>query len=131
MKNFKFKFCFITNNSVNAKFLTRYMGLKLKRKFPLFYVVNPLKKEFRKLSNKKREKKFNVLFDFFSSKLQLNKMSINYKRGFSNILIYLHTKYLEISSLYYEKYKTLVMIDAYIYFLMLKNKYKHQSLLMF
>ncbi len=56
IENFNFKFCFITNNSVNAKFLTRYMGLKLKRKFPLFTVVNPLRKELRKLSRKKKRK---------------------------------------------------------------------------
>jgi len=35
MYKYHFKFCFITNNSVNAKFLVRYIGLKLKRKFPL------------------------------------------------------------------------------------------------
>jgi len=105
MKNFKFKFCFITNNSVNAKFLTRYMGLKLKRKFPLFFVVNPLKKELRKLSNKKKEKKFNLLFYFFSSKIKLNKMSLNYKQSFINILTYLYKKYLEISFFFFDKYK--------------------------
>jgi len=89
IKNFKFKFCFITNNSVNAKFLTRYMGLKLKRKFPLFYVVNPLKKEFRKLANKKKEKKLGLLFDYFSSKIKLDKTKMTYKDGFNSVLVYL------------------------------------------
>ena len=133
VKNFFFKFCFITNNSVNAKFLTRYMGLKLKRKFPLFVVVNPLKKEFRKLSNKKKEKKYNLLFNFFSSKidLNLNKMNFDYKRSFRFILFYLFAKYLELSYYYYKEHKTLITMDVYIYFLMLKNKYKHPSLLMF
>lgn len=131
VKNFVFKFCFITNNSVNAKFLTRYMGLKLKRKFPLFVVVNPLKKEFRKLSNKKREKKYNLLFNFFTSKIDLNlsKNQFNYKKSFRFILTFLFEKYLELSFFYYKNYKTLITTDIYIYFLMLKNKYKYVSLL--
>jgi hypothetical protein len=131
IKNLKFKFCFITNNSVNAKFLTRYMGLKLKRKFPLFFVVNPLKKELRKLSKKKKEKKLNLLYELFTSKTTLSKMTFNYKESFKNVLIYLLKKFLEISYFYYKNNKTLVMIDIYIYFLLLKNKYKYQSLLMF
>jgi hypothetical protein len=131
VKNFFFKFCFITNNSVNAKFLTRYIGLKLKRKFPLFSVINPLKKELKKLSNKKKEKKINLLFNFFSSKLSLNNININYKKSFRDMLIYLFNKYLEISFIYYKESKSLIMIDIYVYFLILKNKHKYQSLLNF
>jgi len=57
INKFNFKFCIISNNSVNARFLTRYIGLKLRKKFPLFFVINPLKKELRKLSGKKKDKK--------------------------------------------------------------------------
>jgi hypothetical protein len=109
------------------------MGLKLKRKFPLFVVVNPLKKEFRKLSNKKREKKHYLLFNFFNSKLNLNskKINISYKENFKFILNFLLTKYLEFSFFYYKDYKNLITTDIYIYFLMLKNKYKYLLLLNF
>jgi len=131
IKNFFFKFCFITNNSVNAKFLTRYMGLKLKRKFPLFFVVNPLKKEFRKLSNKKREKKYNILLNYFSSKFSLNNMLFDYKKSFKYTLIYLLKNYLELSYFYYRDFKNLITMDIYSYFLMLKNKNKYPSLLNF
>jgi hypothetical protein len=129
MKNFKFKFCFITNNSVNAKFLTRYMGLKLKRKFPLFFVVNPLKKELRKLAKKKKEKKFNQLAELFNPKFNLNKIRFSYRESFINVVTHLWKKYSEILFSYYEKNKTLIMIDIYIFFLLLKKKYKYQSLL--
>jgi hypothetical protein len=131
VKNFVFKFCFITNNSVNAKFLTRYMGLKLKRKFPLFNVVNPLKKELRKLSNKKKEKKHNLLFNYFTSKLDFKNVNFDYKQSFRNILIYLFNKYLELSFFYYKKSKSLITYDIYTYFSMLKNKYKYRMLLNF
>jgi hypothetical protein len=107
------------------------MGLKLKRKFPLFFVVNPLKKELRKLSSKKREKKAFLLDHYFSSKLSLNKINLDYKKSYSSVLVYLCKKYLEISLLFFENYKTLIMIDTYIFFFLIKKKYKYQSLLMF
>ena len=105
MKKFNFKFCFITNNSVNAKFLTRYMGLKLKRKFPLFVVVNPLRKELRKLAGKKKEKKSFLLFNYFNSKNNLKKIKINYKESYSAILKHLCNKYLEVYVYYFQEYK--------------------------
>ena len=131
MKKFNFKFCFITNNSVNAKFLTRYMGLKLKRKFPLFVVVNPLRKELRKLAGKKKEKKSFLLFNYFNSKNNLKKIKINYKESYSAILKHLCNKYLEVYVYYFKEYKMLITFDIYTYFLMLKNKYKYKMLLTF
>jgi hypothetical protein len=53
IKSYQFKFCYITNKSINARFLARYMGLKLKGKFPLFFVINPIKRELKKLAKKK------------------------------------------------------------------------------
>src|SRR6201996_2656540 len=131
MKKFNFKFCFITNNSVNARFLTRYMGLKLKSKFPLFFVINPLKKEFRKLSKKKKEKKSNLFFNYFSTKINLNKININYKESYISVLKYLYSKYLEISIFYYKKYQMLITFDIFYYFFMLKKRYKYKSLLIY
>jgi hypothetical protein len=125
IKNFFFKFCFITNNSVNAKFLTRYMGLKLKRKFPLFVVVNPLKKEFRKLSSKKREKKYNILFNYFSPISNPNNLLFDYKKGFRYMLTYLLKKYIEFSEIFYKDFKSLITIDIYVYYLILKKKNKY------
>jgi hypothetical protein len=119
LKQFKFKFCLITNNSVNAKFLTRYMGLKLKRKFPIFVVVNPLKKEFRKLAAKKKNKNFNPFLKSLSFKNRLS-----YKDSYMSILKYLYDKYLKYLFTYYEDYKMLITFDVYFYFFMLKNKYK-------
>lgn len=132
LKHINFKFCFITNNSVNAKFLTRYIGLKLKRKFPLFFVINPLKKEFRKLSKKKREKKDNIFFDFFSPKNSVDlKTRISYKTTFFSVLKYLYNKFINVLNVYFKQFNTLITFDIYIYFLILKNKHKYQVLLMY
>jgi len=128
---YSFKFCFLSNNSLNAKFLARYIGLKLKRKFPLFLVLNPIKKELKKLFFKKKEKKFSSLLSDYA--LNKNKslldLKIKYKKGFSDILLYLYKKYTELFVLYYKKLKTLITFDFYIYFFLLKNKYKNQMLL--
>jgi hypothetical protein len=126
-----FKFCYITHNSINAKFITRYIGLKLKKKFPLFHVINPLKKEFHKLAYKKRRKKYYLLSKFFFNKVKSRFKHINlrFKHTFKITLIYLFKKYLEISFYFFKKYKTLITIDLYIYLLILKDKYKYKLLL--
>jgi hypothetical protein len=121
IKNTFFKFCYITNNSINAKFITRYIGLKLKKKFPLFYVINPLKKEFRKLAFKKKRKKFNSS-PIYKSKYA--KMLMNYKKGFQSVLNALYRAYLVEYLLFYKKFRTYVTYDMCIYILSLKCKYK-------
>ena len=131
INSFNFKFCFISNNSVNARFLTRYMGLKLRSKFPLFVVINPLKKEFRKLSRKKKEKKNYLFFNYYSAKIYLNKRKINYKESYVSILKYLYNKYLDIFVSYYKDYKMLITFDIFFYFIMLKKKFRYKTLLPF
>lgn len=121
IKNTFFKFCYITNNSINAKFITRYIGLKLKKKFPLFYVINPLKKEFRKLAFKKKRKKFNSS-PLYKSKYA--KMLMNFKKGFKSLLNALYRAYLVEYLLFYKKLKTYITYDMCIYILSLKCKYK-------
>jgi hypothetical protein len=129
-----FKFCFITNNSVNARFLTRYMALKLKRKFPLFYVINPLKKELRKLAYKKRKKKKNLIFSFLNYKTDLKKIEIDYKFIFRSVLNLLLLRYNKTSKFYYKKYKTYITYEFFPFFFLLKEnrkKEKNQLLLNF
>jgi hypothetical protein len=128
LNNFRFKFCFITNNSVNARFLTRYMGLKLKKKFPLFFVINPLKKEFRKLSEKKREKKKKVMVNYFGEKPNF---LLSYKKNFYDILYHMQKRYKDLFLDFYISYKTLITYDIYAFFLMLKKRHKYHMLLMF
>ena len=66
--------------------------LKLKRKFPLFTVINPLKKEFRKLAYKKKEKNIASLYNQYSTKIEINKLKINYKKSYKSMLNYLCNK---------------------------------------
>ena len=125
ISNYQFKFCHITNKSINARFLARYIGLKLRGKFPLFYVINPIKRELKKLSKKKRVK------NLLNRKLNINKFNLNLKNGFKNILIYLFNKYSGIYIFYYKKFKTLITFDIFSFFFILKKKKKYQMLLMF
>jgi hypothetical protein len=127
MNKYTFKFCFITNNSINARFLARYIGLKLKRKFPLFTVINPLKKELKKLATKKREKKAFSLFNLFSNKLNDRSKFTGYKNTFKNMVIFLYNRFKEISIFYYTKNLTFITIDFLIFFFILKKKLKKIS----
>lgn len=122
INKYSFKFCFITNNSVNAKFLVRYIGLKLKRKFPLFSVINPLKKELKKLSFKKRQKKAKTLSYLFNHKVSDKVDQNTYKESFKNVLLYLNNKYIELSMLFYKKCLTFITFDIFINFMWLGGK---------
>ena len=129
IKDFSFKFCFISNNSVNAKFLTRYIGLKLKKKFPLFTVINPLKKELKKLARKKKEKKKKRLYYDSIGKSRFNTKLLDYKTNFFLFVKYLSNKYLEALDFYFNKNSILITFDLYTFFFILKKKYKDQMLL--
>jgi hypothetical protein len=129
INKYTFKFCFITNNSVNAKFLARYIGLKLKRKFPLFNVINPLKKELKKLSYKKKERKASFFYKLFSHKKNLladNITSLNYKDSFKNVLLYLNNKYIESSMLFFLNKSTFITYNIFIYYIYIKTKNKNK-----
>lgn len=128
IRKYNFRFCFLSNVSLNAKFLARYIALKLKRKFPLFFVINPIKRELKKLFLKKKEKRFSLFVNLFELKKKniiTNKLE-TYKAGYKAILLYLYKKYVELSVLYYNEQKTLITFDFYIYFLLLKNKYEDE-----
>ena len=124
---FFFKFCHITNNSVNAKFLARYIGLKLKRKFPLFTVINPLKKELRKLSNKQKDSKNHLFLELYNWKTKLKKKNYDYKNYYKNILFFLYNKYIEVSFFFYKDYFTFITCDFFIYFTILKKKFNYKN----
>lgn len=119
------KFCFITNNSINARFLARYIGLKLKRKFPLFSVINPVKRELKKLYKRKKEKKSNLIRAFYDSKFGLNEKILNYKDSFKNIILHFSEKYIEFYNFYYYNYNSLITFDFLIFFFFLKKKLKN------
>jgi len=125
INNYQFKFCYITNKSINARFLARYIGLKLKGKFPLFYVINHIKRELKKLAKKKRIK------NLFNKKININKLKLNFKNGYINIITYLFNIYSNISLFYYKKFKTLITFDIFSFFYILKKKKKYQMLLIF
>jgi hypothetical protein len=126
INKYTFKFCFITNNSINAKFLVRYIGLKLKRKFPLFSVINPLKKELKKLSYRKRERKTSLLLNLYKYKKKniLNNSVINYKDSFKNVLLYLNNKYMESLMQFYINNSTFITFNIFIYYIYIINKNK-------
>jgi hypothetical protein len=56
---------------------------------------------------------------------------MTFKDGFKNFLSVLFNKFLSKSLFFYRNSKTLITTDIYIYFLLLKNKYKYLLLLKF
>lgn len=118
-----FKFCFISNNSVNARFLARYIGLKLRKKFPLFFVINPLKKELKKLAYKKRQNRSHLLRDYYDYKLKKKEIYKDYKESFKNIILYFFNKFIELSFIYYKENLTFITFDYLIYYKIVNKRF--------
>jgi hypothetical protein len=78
------KIFFISNMGVSAYFLGRYIALKLKKKYSLFFILNPLKRELNYIAKKTRlnEKPYELI-DY---KLKLNNFIKEHKVKFSIIL---------------------------------------------
>jgi hypothetical protein len=126
-----FKFCFISNNSVNARFLARYIGLKLRKKFPLFSVINPLKKELKKLAYKKRENRSHLLHNYYDYKLKKKQIHKDYKESFKNVVLYFYNKFIELNYIYYKQNLTFITFDYLIYYKIVKknfiNKFNYKN----
>jgi hypothetical protein len=60
-KNVSYKIFFLSNKNITARWLCRYIGLKLRNNFSFFSVVNPIKKELYKLCRLSRKKNYNRL----------------------------------------------------------------------
>lgn len=125
IKNTVFKFISITNSSINAKFLARYIGLKLKRKHPLFRVINPIRRELRKFSFQKKESLRIRLLKIYG--LELRKLYIinANKKDFHFIILLMNSIYEKDYFLYNKRNKSHMTFDLFIFIsLLYKNANK-------
>ena len=145
----KFKYFFVSNKGVTSFFLTRYIALKLKKKYNLFNVLNPLKKELNYISKKTRlnykiynidnyKEKFNIyikkekkkffffLFFFYSLYNLIYFMYYNKNFIWISFNIYLYKQY--INKYYFNNYSYLFFKKFYILklikYMLIKFKYK-------
>lgn len=128
IKNLVFKFVSITNGSINAKFLARYIGLKLKRKHPLFRVINPIKRELRKFSFQKKDSLRIRLSKIYGLELKNQYIINTNKKEFIYLLLLIYDLYEKDYFLYYKKNQTHMTFDLYIYITML-YKYKKKKII--
>ena len=115
VKDTFFYFYFMSNNNITSKLLSRYLAIKLKRNFNVFFAVSPIKRELLRLSYRARSNKKQAfkLYDFnvlFSKKKVLN------KKKFKNSLIFNYILFLDQFYIYYKNNNTLIYFNIILYY---------------
>lgn len=88
MTNFNFidvNFYAISNDSVTAKFLSRYIARKLKQNYTLMELINPIRRELNSSSNATRS----LLSSYFANMNKHftgNKLNLSFKKGLFGLL---------------------------------------------
>ena len=119
IKNITYKFFFLSNRNITARWLCRYIGLKLRNNYSFFSVVNPVKRELYKLCKlKKNRNKNKKLYNF--SKVIKNS-NLKYKLNFKNWIRNFFFIYIKENYIYYKGNNNYIY-DLYIYFNNKKNK---------
>ena len=114
VKNICYKFYFLSNKNITARWLSRYIGLKLKNNYSFYSVLNPIKRELYKLCKLRHNKKnkFNSI-----NKLRnlINKNNKKYKYKFKNLIKNFSLLYVKENYMYYIV-NNHYMYDWFIYF---------------
>ncbi len=79
----------ITNYAVNSKFLSRYLGKKLKQNYSVSELLDPVKRELRMIVSKARYSLSNYFFYLTKDKHQKD-LAIKYKRGVLKHVFYFY-----------------------------------------
>jgi hypothetical protein len=123
IKYVNYKIFFLSNKNITARWLSRYIGLRLRNNYSFNTVINPIKRELRKLcrwNSKKRYNKLNIL---------MNKNNMKFKIKFKDVM----RNYF---ALYFSEYfRFYVLNNNYMYdwFIYFNNKFiiKNYNLLKF
>jgi hypothetical protein len=112
IKNISYKFFFLSNKNITARWLCRYIGIKLKNNYSFHSVINPVKRELYKLCKLNKKKNYNRSYNL--NKL-LSNNNLKYKLKFKNFIKSIYLIFLKENFLYYISNNNYVY-DLYIYF---------------
>jgi hypothetical protein len=109
----------ISNDCVNAKFLSRFIAKKFKKNSKFFSVINPIRKELLLVTKYTKGSITGIFYKTLNKKINYGKSIIYRKSIFKSFLIYLFIIYNKYSFKFYYKYFTLFslnMLSVYIWF---------------
>jgi hypothetical protein len=119
-RNVSYKIFFLSNKNITARWLCRYIGIKLRNNYSFYSVINPIKKELYKLCrlNKKKNRSKMYFLNIF-----INRKNFKYKLRFKNFMKNFFFAGLRENFLYYINNSNYIY-DWYLYF----NNKAHKGL---
>jgi hypothetical protein len=112
IRNISYRFFFLSNRNITARWLCRYIGIKLKNNYSFYSVLNPIKKELYKLCRLNKKKNYNKLYNF-NNLIKRNNFKLKLK--FKNLIHKFFLLYIKENFLYYINNNNYIY-DLYIYF---------------
>lgn len=79
----------ITNYAVNSKFLSRYLGKKLKQNYSVNELINPIKRELRVIVSRAKYSLSNYFYYMTKHKVKRD-IAMKYKRGIFKRFFYFY-----------------------------------------
>ncbi len=121
----KINFYAISNNYINARFLSRFIARKFAQNYGFYELINPIKRELTIVSKHTRGSYRGFFYGKIRNKLDYAK-SIIYRKGvFKSFLTFLFIIYNKYSFKFFNKYYTLFslnMLSIYIWYQKILNK---------
>jgi hypothetical protein len=118
IRNVSYKIFFLSNKNITARWLCRYIGLKLRNNFSFFSVINPIKRELYKLCRLSKKINYNRLHKFNAF---IKRNNIKYKLKFKKLIKSFFLLNITENFIYYINNNNYVC-DLYIFFLNKKKK---------
>lgn len=119
--NIDINYFIISNGEVTAKFLSRYMAIKLQNNYSIRELLSPIKRELKRIKNK------NVKGHGWGQRLlrwsiYLRKKRLYRKQLYKKVLSlsYFNYKLLQLS--FYESYKLILSLDMILVYIFLRNR---------
>lgn len=105
---------FLSNLDINARFLSRYIGLKLQKGHYIFRIINPLKYELRRLYRLSDKKKKGHIYKYNSH--------VNYwKNQYIDLFYNLKDFFFYFLYVYYKQWKSIILYDLLEFQLYLRS----------
>jgi hypothetical protein len=112
VRNISYRFFFLSNRNITARWLCRYIGIKLKNNYSFYSVLNPIKKELYKLCKLNKKRNYNKLYNL-NNLIKRNNFKLKLK--FKNLIHKFFFLYIKENFLYYINNNNYIY-DLYIYF---------------
>jgi hypothetical protein len=125
------KFYAISNNCVNAKFLSRFIARKFAQNYRFYELINPIRRELRVVCKETKTSYQGYFYGKISNFINYGKTIIYRKSIFKSFLTYIFILYNKYSFKFFYKYFTWFSLNMLVIYMWANSKFKKGNLIKF